>query len=520
MRKRTSKPVRNLVLVLGDQLDADSAAFDGFDRGADVAWMGEVESEARHVRSHKARIAVFLSAMRHFRDALRRNGIRVEYRSLDDPANGQSLACELASAIQRLTPKAIVVVEPGEYRVRETVRRAARRTGVPIEIRPDRRFLCSRTAFAEFAEGRKQLRMENFYRGMRRKLGIMMEDNSPAGGRWNFDAENRGVFGKGGPDRIAAPRSFPPDRTTREVLKLVRGRFPDHPGSLANFDWPVTPAQARAALGDFITHRLRQFGAYQDAMWQGQPHLFHSRLSCAMNLKLLDPLEIVRAAERACREGPAPLNSVEGFVRQILGWREYVRGVYWQYMPGYARRNHFRARAPLPWFYWTGKTDMACLAEVVGQTLRYGYAHHIQRLMVTGLFALLLGVNPAEIHKWYLAIYTDAVEWVEMPNVLGMSQFADGGLMASKPYAASGKYIQRMSNYCESCRYDPETRAGEAACPFTVLYWDFLARHRKTLATNARMGLQLKNLARLDGETLKRIRRTARRIRDRMGRAS
>ena len=290
---------------------------------------------------------------------------------------------------------------------------------------------------------------------------------------------------------------------------LVAGRFAKHPGSLDHFDWPVTPADARSALDDFLVHRLANFGRYQDAIWTGEPWLWHSRLSQAMNLKLLDPRDVVAGAERAWRKGKAPLEATEGFIRQVLGWREYVRGIYWHFMPEYLDRNALQAEAALPAFYWSAETEMNCLKDAIGQTLQYGYAHHIQRLMVTGLFAMLLGVKPQEVHRWYLAVYVDAVEWVELPNTLGMSQFADGGVMASKPYCATGAYIDRMSNACKGCRYDPKKASGPEACPFTTLYWDFLARHEKLLATNQRMTMQLKNLSRKDAKELRTIRRQA-----------
>jgi len=280
----------------------------------------------------------------------------------------------------------------------------------------------------------------------------------------------------------------------------VNARYADHPGSLEDFAWPVTAAQAREALAVFVRERLPDFGRWQDAMWAGEPWLYHAHLAAAMNLHLLDPREAVDAAVAAWREGRAPLPAVEGFVRQILGWREYVRGIYWTQMPGYAQRNALGANATLPAFFWDGKTDMACLRDAIGQTLRLGYAHHIQRLMVTGLYALLLGVRPPEVHAWYLSVYVDAVEWVELPNTLGMSQYADGGVMASKPYVATGRYIERMSNHCRGCRYDPAQATGPRACPYTTLYWDFLARHETALAGNPRMTMQLRNLQRLSPE--------------------
>jgi deoxyribodipyrimidine photolyase-related protein len=352
--------------------------------------------------------------------------------------------------------------------------------------------------------------MEYFYREMRRRFGVLLDARGePEGGRWNLDHENRESFGAEGPGPVPEPRAFPPDATTRAVLELVARRFATHPGELAAFDWPVTPAQAEEALADFVAHRLEGFGRHQDAMWTGRPWLRHARISVALNLKLLDPRAAVAAAERAYREGRAGVADAEGFIRQILGWREYVRGVYWQHMPDYLERNSLGAREPLPAFFWTGRTGMACLREVVGQTLRLGYAHHIQRLMVTGLYALLLGVDPRRVHEWYLAVYVDAVEWVELPNTLGMSQYADGGAMASKPYIATGKYLRRMSNYCAGCRFDPEAASGPRACPFTTLYWDFLDRHRTRFAGHPRLALQVKNLARLAPAELAALRERA-----------
>lgn len=505
---------RNLVLVLGDQLDAGSAALDGFDPTRDAVWMAEVAEESTHVWTHKARIALFLAAMRHHSDALRARGFTVHYTQLTDRGNTGTFAGELARAAKKLRPERLVVLETGEHRVRTGLEAAARELDLPLEVRADRHFLCTTDEFRAHANGRKQLRMEFFYREMRKRTGILMENGKPAGGEWNYDADNRASFGRDGPGiLVPSPLAFPPDDITREVLALVEARFADHPGSLAHFDWPLTPAQARAALADFVEHRLPDFGRYQDAMWTNEPYLYHSRLSAAMNLKLLDPREVLRAVEGAHRAGRVPLAAAEGFVRQILGWREYVRGVYWLHMPGYLERNELGATEPLPRFYWTADTDMNCLRHALRQTLEYGYAHHIQRLMVTGLFALLLGVDPKRVHEWYLAVYVDAVEWVELPNTLGMSQFADGGAMASKPYCASGKYVQRMSNYCTGCRYDPAESTGDRACPLTTLYWDFLLKHRARLLANPRAALQAKNAARLGAKEQTAIRAAADRFR-------
>ncbi|NDC62779.1 MAG: cryptochrome/photolyase family protein [Planctomycetia bacterium] len=513
----TVAAARNLVIVLGDQLDRGSAAFDGFDARRDRVWMAEVAGESTHVWTHKARITVFLAAMRHFRDALERERIAVDYTELTaSPRAGEptTLAAALLASLERLrksgrVPGRLVVVEPGEWRVQEMLRSAAAEAAIPLDIRTDRHFLSTREEFADHARGRRQLRLEYFYRPLREKFGVLMDDGEPAGGQWNYDAENRGAFPKTGPGKLPEPARFPPDATTRAVIDLVNERFASHPGSLDEFDWPVTPADARVALDDFLARRLADFGRYQDAIWTGEPWLYHSRLSQAMNMKLLDPRDVLAAAERRWRAGKAPLEATEGFIRQVLGWREYVRGVYWHFMPDYLDRNALGADLPLPGFYWTAATEMNCLRDALTQTLRHGYAHHIQRLMVTGLFALLFGVRPQQVHEWYLAVYVDAVEWVEVPNTLGMSQYADGGVMASKPYCATGAYLDRMSNACKGCRYRPTAATGPDACPFTTLYWDFLARHEKLLATNQRMGMQLKNLGRKTAADLRAIRRQA-----------
>jgi deoxyribodipyrimidine photolyase-related protein len=500
--------LRHLVIVLGDQLDAASAVFDDFDPDRDAVWMAEVVHEATQVWSTRARIAMFLAAMRHFRDALRARGFRVEYRALDAHA-ATTLEDALAADLARLKPERAIAVKPGEWRLAQSLPQVCREAGVAWIERPDLHFLASPEDFADWAKGRKELRLEFFYRWLRKREDVLMADGEPVGGRWNFDSENRETFGKRGPGTLPAPRAFGVDAVTREVLDLVNARFADHPGRLDGFDWPLTAAQAEAALEDFVAHRLPLFGRYQDAIWAGEPWLYHSRLSAAMNLKLLSPRRAIDAAVAAWRAGNAPIEAVEGFVRQILGWREYVRGVYWLRMPAFLDDNALGADQPLPALYWTGETRMACMRDALRQTLDLGYAHHIQRLMVTGLFALLLGVRPREIHAWYLAVYVDAVEWVELPNVLGMSQYADGGKMVSKPYAASGKYIQRMSNHCAGCPFDPAEALGPKACPFTTLYWDFLDRHAERFRDHPRAGMQWRNLDRLAPERREAIRARA-----------
>lgn len=449
--------------------------------------MVEVRDETQYVRHHKKKIALVFSGMRHFAEELRADGWRVDYVTLDDPGNTHSFTGEVRRAVERLRPDAIRVVAAAEYRVRRMQDEWADRTGLPVEILEDDRFLCAISDFYTWAQGRREHRMEYFYRDMRRKTRLLITaDGKPEGGQWNYDKDNRATPPRG--LNYPAPERFAPDAITEDVLKLVAQEFAGHFGDLEPFGLAVTRAQALQVLKHFIAAALPDFGRYQDAMIAGQDYLYHSALSSSLNLGLLGPMEICEAAVAAYDSGHAPLNSVEGFVRQIIGWREYIRGMYWWDMPKFAERNALGADRPLPEFYWTGETEMRCLSESVGQTKREAYAHHIQRLMVLGNFALLAGVSPQAISDWFLVVYFDAYEWVELPNVIGMSQFADDGMIASKPYAAGGAYINRMSDYCGRCRYDVKQKTGPDACPFNALYWDFLARHEKRLAGNMRMG--------------------------------
>ena len=482
-----------LRIVLGDQLSHNLSALADLEPGRDTVLMMEVADEGSYVAHHKQKIVLVLSAMRHFADELRLLGISVDYVQLDASENTGTLTGEIQRAVARLRPDRLVITEPGEWRVQAMVETWAVLVGRPVEVRPDDRFFASRARFAAWARGRRAWRMEHFYREMRREHAILMDGERPAGGEWNYDAANR----KRLPARITPPvrLRFSPDATTREVMALVQRNFGHHFGGLEEFGWTVTRADALLALDDFITHGLPSFGDYQDAMKAGAPFLFHSLLAPALNLGLLSPSEVCRAAEAAWLSGDAPLNAVEGFVRQILGWREYVRGVYWALMPDYANRNALHATRKLPAFYWTGETRMRCLRESVAGTARYAYSHHIQRLMVTGNFALLAGVAPREIERWYLAVYADAYEWVEMPNTLGMAVYADGGQMASKPYAASGAYIDRMSDFCSGCAYDVKQKTGPKACPFNYLYWSFLIRQKDRLSGNPRLAMPYRALA-------------------------
>ena len=484
-----SVSLRRLVLVLGDQLSFDLPSLQGLDPRRDAVLLAEVMAEAEHVPHHPQKIALIFSAMRHFAEALRGRGFAVHYVTLEDPHNSGSLPGELRRWATLLRPSELHLTECGDWRLEQ----ALKQCGLAIHWHPDSRFLCARDEFARWAEGRKQLRMEYFYREMRRKSGLLLNgDGTPEGGAWNFDSENRKAL----PRQIKAPLTarFPADAITRDVLALVARRFGHHYGSLAAFDYPVTQIQAEALWRHFLDFALPAFGDYQDAMALGEPFLFHARISAALNIGLLDLRALCADVQAAYRQGRVPLNAAEGFIRQLIGWREYVRGVYWLQMPDYAERNAFGNSRPLPAFYWTGETQMKCMSQAIGQTLEHAYAHHIQRLMVTGNFALLAGIEPRQVCDWYLAVYMDAFDWVELPNTLGMVMHADGGYLGSKPYCASGQYIKRMSNYCGDCAYKVTESTGESACPFNALYWHFLMRHRPQLAGNQRMGMIYRSL--------------------------
>ncbi len=504
----TDRP--RVVLILGDQLSPNMHALKNADPHKDIVLMAEVLEEAKYVPHHKKKIAFIFSAMRHFADELGTAGWRVSYSRLTDPENTGSLRGEVKRAVTHHGAGGVIVTEPGEYRLKAEMQTWPDDLGVNVQCMEDTRFLASHAEFQHWAQGRKQLRMEFFYREMRRKTGLLMQGDQPEGGKWNFDKENRNpaqadLF-------IPSPFIEKPDELTEDVLALVEKEFPNNFGKLRPFRCAVTRAGARAALAHFVEHALPNFGNFQDAMLSGEPFLYHSVLSLYFNAGLLDPLEVCRCVERAYYEGHAPLNAVEGFIRQIIGWREYVRGIYWLNMPGYTEENYFEASRDLPEFYWTGETDMACLAAAIGQTRDEAYAHHIQRLMVTGNFAMLVGVDPKVVHEWYLAVYFDAFEWVEAPNVIGMSQFADGGLLGSKPYAASGNYINKMSDHCGKCHYNVRQKTGDDACPFNALYWDFLIRNEDKLRVNPRLGQVFRTWDRMSDDKKAAYRASAARV--------
>lgn len=478
---------RRLVLILGDQLSRGISSLKGGEKARDVILMAEVAAEAGYVDHHKQKLALVFSAMRHFAEELREAGWTVEYRKLTEDV--PDLETAVAEARDKYRPELLLLTEPGEYRLMEQMQEWEARLDLPVMIRDDSRFLTTHQEFAAWADGRKTMVMEHFYRVMRQRTGLLMDGDEPAGGKWNFDADNRN------PARndlfLPDPPEGADDPITQEVLDLVEQRFPDNYGKLRPFCWQVTRAGAEAARDRFLRDALPDFGAFQDAMLADRPWMYHSILSPYLNMGLLDPMDLCQRAEIEYREGRAPLNAVEGFIRQIIGWREYVRGVYWLRMPDYAASNALDASQPLPDFYWTGQTRMRCLSQVISQTVDTAYAHHIQRLMVTGTYALLIGADPHAVHEWYLGVYADAYEWVELPNTVGMSQYADGGLLATKPYAASASYIDRMSDYCGDCHYSRKAKTGKDACPWNALYWDFIARHEKRFAGNHRMRMMV-----------------------------
>jgi deoxyribodipyrimidine photolyase-related protein len=476
----------NLRFIFGDQLDHNLSSLQNIHKKSDIVFMCEVLEELTYVKHHKQKIVFVLSAMRHFAEELREKGVKVHYVKFNDVDNTGNFDDELIRAIHSIKPDVITLTEPSEYRVKEKLLRWCKASSIPINILADNRFLISPEEFAEWAADKKQLRMEYFYRFMRKKLNILLDmQGEPLGGKWNFDKENRQSI----PEAINIPkrRHNKIDAITQDLINTVNKKFADHFGTLEQYNWAVTRKEALACLDYFIKHLLPGFGDYQDAMSMQQAFLFHSTLSPYLNFGLLNPREVIIKAEAAYHAQLAELNAVEGFIRQILGWREYVRGIYWLKMPNYSSENYLNATRDLPWFYWSGETEMNCMREVIQQTSDHAYSHHIQRLMITGNFALLTGIDPKQVCEWYLIVYADALDWVELPNTLGMAIFGDGGLLASKPYAASGKYIDRMSNFCKSCVYNPVLQTGEKACPFNALYWDFLVRNHAKLSNNQRL---------------------------------
>ena len=488
-----------LRIILGDQLSNEISSLSGINAEEDIVLICEVFAEATYVKHHKKKIVFLFSAMRHFAEELRvEKNYQVEYLKLNDPEPMQSFTQAVEKTLAKHKIDEIIVTSPGEYRVLTEINIWQELFDIPVDIREDARFLCNQVEFKNWSKDRKNLRMEYFYREMRKKYSILMDGDQPIGGKWNFDLENR----KPPNPNFDIPETFSsePDAVTLDVMQLVEDKFSDHMGVLSDFHFAINAAQAKIALKQFIDERLKYFGDFQDAMIQGKPWMYHSHVGLYLNCGLLSPLECIQAAEQAYHDSHAPLNAVEGFIRQILGWREFVRGIYWNEMPDYASLNFFEAERDLPAFYWDADTKMNCMHQSVKETSQNAYAHHIQRLMVLGNFALLTGIDPVQVNAWFLSVYADAFEWVELPNVSGMALFADGGYLASKPYAAGGGYINKMSNYCKSCSYSVTKKSGPDACPFNYLYWDFLERNRNKLGNNHRIGMMYKVYDRMSEE--------------------
>ena len=470
-----------LVLVLGDQLSPRLSALRSANKTTDIVVMAEVMAEASYVPHHPKKIAFCFAAMRKFALWLQGQGWTIAYSRLDDADNTGSIVGELIRRAAQFSATSVLATEPGEWRLIAALAECP----VPVQTCADDRFIASHVLFEGWAAGRKQLRMEYFYRDMRRLTGLLMDGDDPVGGQWNYDHDNRKTT-KSMP--FLGPLRFDPDAIVQEVLGLVAARFGGNFGDLTPFWFATDAAQAQAQLDHWLINGLPQYGDFQDAMLAGQPFMYHSLISFYINAGLLDSLAVCQQVEAEYHAGRAPLNAVEGFIRQIIGWREYMRGIYFLEGPEYVTRNALQHTRPLPALFWGKPTKMACVGAVVAQTREHAYAHHIQRLMITGNFALLAGIDPHQVHEWYLAVYADAYEWVEAPNVIGMSQFADGGLLGSKPYVSSGNYIDKMSDYCKSCAYQVKAKTGPDACPFNTLYWHFLDRHRDRFAANPRMG--------------------------------
>lgn len=477
--------MRHLIFILGDQLSFNLSSLSDADPKKDRILMCEVAEETGYVPHHKKKLVFILSAMRHHAKVLQEQGWTVDYIKLDGPDNTGSFTDELSRCVERLSPEKVILTEPSERRVLKAFQSWQKQSDFSLDMREDTRFLASHEDFSKWADGRKLYRMEHFYREMRKDFDLLMDGDDPAGGEWNFDQENR----KPASDDLFMPKrlKFETDDITKDVIKLVDDRFPENFGSTDGFWFAVTKADAERALDHFLDDALSCFGDYQDAMLDGHAFLYHSLISPYINVGLLDPLEVCRKAEAVYRDGDAPINAVEGFIRQILGWREYVRGIYWLADDDYVHQNALNAKRPLPGYFWSADTRMNCVKQVISQTRDEAYAHHIQRLMVTGVFSLIAGLDPHEVHEWYLAVYADAFEWVEAPNVIGMALYADGGQLGSKPYAASGAYINRMSDYCKGCHYAVTKKTEENACPFNALYWDFLVRNEDKLKSNGRI---------------------------------
>ncbi len=497
-------PSKVLRLVLGDQLDELHAWFKKPDRNVTYVMM-EIRQETDYVKHHIQKVAAFFAAMRAFSARLEKLGHSVIYLRLNDRQNSQTIPANLRQLLKTEKFSRVEYLLPDEYRLDRQLQNLAKKLPVTVEAVDTEHFLTERRELKEFFAGKKRYLMESFYRSMRKRYDILMDGDKPVGGQWNYDRKNRQAYD----GKVAIPKTLLFKNDVSDICRTIQKMKVKTFGEIepAQLIWPTTRGQSLKLLNAFVKTGLAAFGTYQDAMTSENWHLFHSRLSFALNTKMLRPLEVVQAVLKAWeqKKPPIQIQQVEGFVRQILGWREYMRGIYWAMMPDLESMNYFSHETALPDFYWTADTHMNCMRLAIGQSLQHAYAHHIQRLMITGNFALLAGADPAQVDKWYLGIYIDAIQWVELPNTRAMSQFADGGQVATKPYISSAKYIRSMSDYCETCDYDWKKRHGDMACPFNSLYWNFFKRHRRRLGKNARVAMMYRTWDRMDKDEKKRI---------------
>lgn len=496
-----------LRLVLGDQLNPTHSWFSAVDSNVIYTLM-EMRQETDYVVHHAQKVLAIFAGMRDLAALLESQGHRVHYLRIDDPNNTQSLTLNLEKIIKHYKCTRFEYQQPDEWRLDAQLETFAKKQKIDVKMCESEHFYTTRHEAGTLFKGQKSWLMERFYRQMRTKHHVLMLDaKRPVEGQWNFDHENRKRW-TGTPPEPKDQRAQHDHSALWTVIEKAGVQTMGTPHA-SEFAWPLNRQEALADLDRFIKYVLPNFGDFQDAMSTGHWRMFHSLLSFALNTKMLKPQEVVSRAEQAWQAGKVSIATAEGFIRQILGWREYIRGIYWHHMPGYDQHNTFQHSTPLPEWFWTGKTKMNCLSASIGQSLEHAYGHHIQRLMVIGNFSLLTGLDPAALHRWYLGIYIDAFEWVELPNVIGMSQFADDGLLATKPYVSSAAYVDRMSDYCKGCHYDKKQREGERACPYNALYWDFFIRHEEKLSKNFRLGMVYRNIEKMDASAIESLQQKA-----------
>ena len=491
-----------LRFIFGDQLNANHSWYKEEDQTQYLYVIAELKQETDYVKHHIQKVAAFFAAMENFATALKQAQLNVLHLTLDDTHDDACITSLLTRLAKQYQCQQIQYQYPDEYRLKTQLQEFANSSDFNVSATDSEHFLLPFADISDHFKKDKHVKMEFFYRMMRKRFNILMQDNAPLGGQWNFDQDNRNKLKKTDLAAIPEPKIF--TNNIEAILQRIKKHQVNTLGHCsATLLWPTSRAQAKELLDYFCTHLLPCFGKFQDAMTCQSSYkwsLYHSRIAFALNTKMLHPMQVIKQvlAEFAARQEQITLAQVEGFIRQILGWREYVRGIYWQNMPDYASKNELEAARLLPDYFWSGKTKMNCMKQAITQSLETAYAHHIQRLMITGNFCLLTGIDPNEVDSWYLGIYIDAIEWVEMPNTRGMSQFADGGLIATKPYAASGNYINKMSDYCTSCHYNVKQKSDDTACPFNSLYWQFMHTHEARLARNPRIGMVYKNWQKQD----------------------